>query len=225
MSLSFNSSQVGSKLKKVDVAIRFVYLVSIPHRQAQNKAPTSKKQFGSPSFNSSQVGSKRMYRIYSTYYCQRFQFLIGRLKTQSKQNIDIFTQGFNSSQVGSKLFDALKSGVDWMSFNSSQVGSKRFTICNLIFTFKGFNSSQVGSKHVFIDKMTQIGYTFQFLIGRLKTDDDLGRNTKNSRVSIPHRQAQNLDSGPNCIFYPIWFQFLIGRLKTYRSPYRSCNTF
>ena len=54
---------------------------------------------------------------------------------------------------------------------------------------------------------------FQFLIGRLKTQIAFLYIGFNVFVSIPYRQAENLD----CVLRPVHigeFQFLIGRLKT-----------
>ena len=55
---------------------------------------------------------------------------------------------------------------------------------------------------------------FQFLIGRLKTKKKYQVQKLARDVSIPYRQAQNLDKEAKEKGIEPVFQFLIGRLKT-----------
>ncbi len=146
-----------------------------------------------------------------------FQFLIGRLQTDSPFRPSRQFIRFNSSQVGYKLpMSCEASCISIRRFNSSQVGYKLayppFLAAELLLRFQFligrlqtqhcrfhlncllycFNSSQVGYKRK--GSLAANGYgaaSFQFLIGRLQTNDSyqLGHNN--------HR-----------------FQFLIGRLQT-----------
>ncbi len=146
-----------------------------------------------------------------------FQFLIGRLQTDSPFRPSRQFIRFNSSQVGYKLpMSCEASCISIRRFNSSQVGYKLayppFLAAELLLRFQFligrlqtqhcrfhlncllycFNSSQVGYKLHFVFMSISPYPWFQFLIGRLQT---IG-NTVTTNTTITK------------------FQFLIGRLQT-----------
>ena len=127
------------------------FLVSIPHRQAQNSVSCPRCHFLYSCFNSSQVGSKLEKIKEELAASIRFQFLIGRLKTK-RQYADLSTTVQFQFLIG-----RLK----------TRVGR------SYVLPFLSFNSSQVGSKLVVYQPKSGDFVLFQFLIGRLKTQTNL----------------------------------------------------
>ena len=60
---------------------------------------------------------------------------------------------------------------------------------------------------------------FQFLIGWLQTEKNMGRNDTQNSVSIPYRLATNRQYGILKTAVDTAFQFLIGWLQTFGTEY------
>ena len=189
-SSGFNSSQVGYKLQRSQ-ALLPIDFVSIPHRQATNLPRVSKSIKPEPGF----------------------QFLIGRLQTGISHIATVVTSGFNSSQVGYKLFKSVVLPLPVCRFNSSQVGYKPKiartpTLASVEFQFL-IGRLQTGTLPVKINPTI----VFQFLIGRLQTvaSGIFPPAQAGFQFLIGRLQTKKPLHGTGLI---LLFQFLIGRLQT-----------
>ncbi len=192
------------------------YRVSIPHRQTQNLC-CDRRRLDQES---------------------GFQFLIGRLKTQSRkiaaccfysvsiphrqtQNELVWHsltsfQGqfqFLIGRLKTRLHYCYQMPQDWC-FNSSQVDSKPDQWFTQLARELSFNSSQVDSKHSLAQNFSR--ERAEVSIPHRQTQNQVPERIClwSGGVSIPHRQTQNEESGLPHLWHMAWFQFLIGRLKT-----------
>ncbi len=167
----------------------------------------------------------------------RFQSLIGRLQTIRKALVEYRERkGFNPSQVGYKRYIQPSREGSKQGFNPSQVGYKPTMISAAEITAALFQSLIGRLQTIEVDGKEIIEAQFQSLIGRLQTLSLVFLHSLIPYVSIPHRQATNINSrqiiskwmlsfNPSQVGYkppdpPFFihiaklFQSLIGRLQT-----------
>ncbi len=121
-------------------------------------------------FNSLQVESKvKLFEAFLSFL-YLFQFLIGRVKSQTRRIVSLRgLRGFNSLQVESKALLQCLKRARLMSFNSLQVESKGRAYRFPNGPYPCFNSLQVESKEGGIMEFLLTFIPFQFLIGRVKS--------------------------------------------------------